>query len=76
MLYSWINQKYHSTKITAATRTVRSVIVFTITELVKELLETVITLVASKLKLRFRFQTLLHLDLFRILHHYSSDLTS
>ena len=76
MLYSWVNQKYHSTKITAATRTVRSVIVFTITELVKEFFETVITLVASKLKLRFRFQTLLHLDLYRILHHYSSDLTS
>ena len=76
MLYSWVTQKYHSTKITAATRTVRSVIVFTITELVQELFEAVITLVASKLKLRFRFQTLLHLDLFRILHHYSSDLTS
>ena len=63
-------------KNTAATRSVRSDIVFTITELVKELLETVITLVASKLKLRLRFQTLLHLDLFRILHHYCSDLTS
>ena len=76
MLYPWRNQKFHSTKITATTRSVRSDIVFTITELVKEFFEAVITLVASKLKLRFRFQTLLHLDLFRILHHYSSDLTS